>query len=181
MYQTRRRSVFIIFALAGLGVIALDQLTKHLVMAHLLLYQSIPLSKGWLNLVYVHNTGVAFGFFAGPNTFPKTLFFSGLTLIAVVVVLYFLWQAAQRRDGLQAVFLGMICGGAMGNLIDRFSIGAVIDFIDVYYKRYHWPAFNVADAAISVGVVLLILQLILKGSRGSEKAGQDAPRSVPNR
>ena len=168
------------FILAA-GVVVLDQIVKRLVTGHLLLFQSIPVAKGWLNLVYVHNTGVAFGFFDGPNTLPKTIFFSGVTLIAVIVVFFFLWKAIRERNGTQAVFLGLICGGAIGNLIDRFRTGAVIDFIDVYYKRYHWPAFNVADAAISVGVVLLILQSMFKKPGEIQEGNRDAPRSVSHR
>ncbi len=181
MRAVNRQSVLLAFVLSLVGVVGLDQLTKHLVVTRLLLHQSIPISKGWLNLVYVHNTGVAFGFFNGPNSLPKTLFFSGVTLIAVMVVFYFLFHAVQKRNGAQAVFLGMICGGAIGNLIDRFRLGSVIDFIDVYYKRYHWPAFNVADAAISVGVILLILQLMFKDSKGIQEGSRDASRSVSHR
>ncbi len=164
-----------------LGVASLDQWTKHLVVNHLMLYQSIPLKKGWLNLVYVHNTGMAFGLFNGPGNLPKTLFFSGVTLVAVLVVFYFLAHAIRNRDRGQAALLGMIGGGTIGNLCDRFHSGSVIDFIDVYYRHYHWPAFNVADAAISVGVILLILQLLFRRSRERQEGEQDASRSVSYR
>ena len=162
MQRVKRSSILLIFAMTAIVVVTLDQWTKHLVVTRLLLYQSIPVFKGWLNLVYVHNTGVAFGFFNGPNNLPKTLFFSGVTLISVCVIFYFLYNAVRMRRVFQSILLGMICGGALGNLIDRFRFGAVVDFIDVYYKKYHWPAFNVADAAISVGIILLILELIHK-------------------
>lgn len=181
MRKGKKSSVLLLFFLAAVTIAVLDQWTKHLVVSRLLLYQSIPVAKGWLNLVYVHNTGVAFGFFNGPNNFPKTLFFSGVTLISVCVILYFLWHAISMRNTVQAILLGMICGGAIGNLIDRFRIGAVIDFIDVYYKKYHWPAFNVADAAISVGIILLILQLLRKEPGKSEEANWNASRSVSHR
>ncbi|RTZ94186.1 MAG: signal peptidase II [Deltaproteobacteria bacterium] len=181
MQPVKKSTVALLFTVVTVIVVGLDQWTKHLVVTHLLLYQSIPVSKGWLNLVYVHNTGVAFGFFNGPNNLPKTLFFSGVTLISVVVVFYFLWHAFVKRDALQSIFLGMICGGAVGNLIDRFRHGAVVDFIDVYYKRYHWPAFNVADAAISVGIILLILRLLLKKPENPEEGNWNASRPVSHR
>ncbi len=162
MKQRKKFSILIVFILVMTVIIALDQWTKHLIVTRFLLYQSKEVFKGWFNLVYVHNTGVAFGFFNGPNNLPKNLFFSGVTLVSVGVVLYFLIQALAKRDIFQSVLLGMICGGAFGNLIDRFRIGAVVDFIEIYYKKYHWPAFNLADAAISVGIILLTLNLILK-------------------
>ena len=185
MQISKQRSVLLAFASSLAGVVILDQVTKHLVIGHLLFFQSIPLIPNWLNLVYVHNTGVAFGFFDGPGTFAKTLFFSGITLVAVCVVIYFLYHAVQRGRYLQGFFLGMICGGALGNLLDRFRVGAVVDFIDVHYKQYHWPAFNVADAAISAGVILLILQMILQdGSKISpefSEGDRDVSRSVSHR
>jgi signal peptidase II len=181
MQRTKKASIFFIFVLVTWIVVGLDQWTKYLIIKRLLLYQSLTIIKGWINLVYVHNTGVAFGFFNGPNNLPKTLFFSGVTLISVCVVFYFLWHAIQRRNSLQAIFLGMICGGAIGNLIDRFRIGAVVDFIDVYYKRHHWPAFNVADAAISVGIILLIMQLLLKETGEPKEVDWDASRPVSHR
>jgi len=169
MQRVKKSSIPLIFALVAVVVVTLDQSTKCLIVNRLLLHQSIPVFKGCLNLVYVHNTGVAFGFFNGPNNFPKTLFFSAVTLISVCVIFYFLYNAVRTRDVFQSILLGMICGGAVGNLIDRFRLGAVIDFIDVYYKQYHWPAFNVADAAISVGIILLILQLLLKEAGESKE------------
>ena len=143
------------------GVLALDQITKYLITKHLFMNQSIPIGRGWINLVYIHNSGVAFGFFNGPKNLSKTLLLSGITLVAVGVVFYFLWRATRERNIKQGIFLGMICGGALGNLIDRVRFGSVTDFIDIYYKNIHWPAFNVADASISVGIILLVLQLML--------------------
>ncbi len=185
MSISKQRSVLLAFASSLSGIVILDQATKHLVTTHLLFFQSIPLIPDWLNLVYVHNTGVAFGFFDGPGTPAKTLFFSAITLVAVCVVIYFLFHTVQRGLRFQGFFLGMICGGAIGNLLDRFRVGAVVDFIDVHYKRYHWPAFNVADAAISVGVIFLILQMILqdesKKSPELTEGDRDVSRSVSRR
>ncbi len=168
MKKGKKLPIFLTFLCVSFVVVGLDQWTKHLLISRLLLYQSIPIFEGWLNIVYVHNTGVAFGFFNGPNNLPKTLFFSGITLISVCVIFYFLYHALQQNDYLQSIFLGMILGGAIGNLIDRFRIGAVIDFIDVYYQKYHWPAFNIADSAISLGIIFLILHLLWK-ERGKQK------------
>jgi signal peptidase II len=173
--------VYVIFAgVLGLVVVA-DQVTKHLISSSLLLFQSKSVSRGWLNLVHVHNTGVAFGFFDGASVFPKTIFFSIITLIAVGIVLIYLKKSVEAGKYLQGFPLGLICGGAVGNLIDRFRIGAVVDFIDVYYKNYHWPAFNVADAAISVGVIFLILQVFFDDVFRHKAVNQNASGPVSDR
>ena len=184
MQIRKRRSVALSFFCSMSAIVFLDQFTKHLVKTHLLFFHSVPLIRGWLDLVYVHNTGFAFGFFDGPGNLGKTLFFTGITLASVVVIIYFLFNAIQKGDGLEGIFLGMIGGGAVGNLLDRFLVGAVVDFIDVHYKRYHWPAFNVADSAISVGVILLLLHFMFqKRQQKAElmEGNRDASRSVSHR
>ena len=173
--------IYVIFAgVLGL-VIAADQITKDLISHSLLLFQSKPVFRGWLNFVHVHNTGVAFGFFDGASVFPKTIFFSAITLIAVGIVLVYLKKAADAGILLQGLSLGLICGGAVGNLIDRFRIGAVVDFIDVYYKSYHWPAFNVADASISVGVVFLIIQVFFNNTSKEKMVSRNASGPISDR
>jgi len=173
--------IYVIFAGALGFVVVVDQITKHLISCSLLLFQSKPISRGWLNFVHVHNTGVAFGFFDGASVFPKTIFFSIITLIAVGIVLVYLKKSVEAGKRLQGFSLGLICGGAVGNLIDRFRMGAVVDFIDVYYKNYHWPAFNVADAAISAGVILLILQVFFDDTFRQKVVSQNASGPVSDR
>jgi signal peptidase II len=139
----------------SVAVIVLDQWTKWLVEVHLPHHVSEPVIPGFLNLTHVRNTGVAFGLFAtdgGEGTLLLTLL--GLAALAAVAV-YF-WHTPSQ-DRLLLVALALVVGGAVGNLIDRVSSGAVTDFVDVYVGLHHWPAFNVADSAISVGIALLAI------------------------
>ena len=176
-----KKWIYVFFVMTSGIVVFADQITKHIISQALLLFQSRPVFQGWLNLVHVHNTGVAFGFFDGASVFPKTIFFSIITLIAVGIVLVYLKKSVEAGKNLQVFSLGLICGGAVGNLIDRFRIGAVVDFIDVYYKSYHWPAFNVADAAISVGVVLLIAQVFFNDTSKEKMVNRNASGPVSDR
>ena len=140
--------------LVSLGVLVLDQWTKRLVEVHLPHHTPQPIIPGFLNLNHVRNTGVAFGLFASDVGGGWLLTLLGLAALAAVS-LYF-WFAPTRDRGL-LVALALVVGGAVGNLIDRVSSGAVTDFIDVYVGMHHWPSFNVADSAISIGIVLMAI------------------------
>ena len=145
------------FLFLSLGVILLDQWTKWLVEIHLPHHAVEPLIPGLLNLTHVRNTGVAFGLFAtstGQESGSWILTLLGLAALAAVG-LYF-WFAPSRNRGLM-IALALVVGGAVGNLIDRFTSGAVTDFIDVFVGLHHWPSFNVADSAISIGIVLMAI------------------------
>ena len=119
-----------------------------------------PLIHGLLNLTRVHNTGAAFGLMAGQPSMLRTLFFLGVSLVAMGVVLWMFFRLPQNQK-VEHVALSLIFGGALGNVIDRVRLGEVIDFIDVYFRSYHWPAFNVADSAITTGVILLMYRVLL--------------------
>jgi len=147
--------------LSGL-VIALDQLTKHLADALLAWNQPLHLLPS-LNLTLVYNTGAAFNFLSDAGGWQRW-FFVGLGLVAAVVMVIWLTRLP-RRERLGGAAVALILGGALGNVIDRVIYGHVIDFIDVYYGRWHWPAFNLADSAITVGVGLLILDGLLGARR----------------
>lgn len=135
-------------------VIAVDQVTKQLVVQHMYLFQSIHLT-GFLNLTYMQNTGAAFSILEGA---PRILFV-GLGVIVAIGIL--VWMNRQSRGHkLAAIALALILGGALGNVIDRAARGHVIDFIDFHVAHYHWPAFNAADSAITIGAVLLILDAL---------------------
>lgn len=134
-------------------IVVLDQLTKQLVELNLTQYEVIPLLP-YLNLTLAYNEGAAFSFLSDQGGWQRW-FFSGLALIVSLVLVG--WVAKLRNERLLAVTLSLIIGGAVGNLIDRVLFGHVIDFIDVYVQHWHWPAFNVADSAICVGVVLMFL------------------------
>ena len=146
--------------LAGFGLIAglvvvLDQASKAWVLEGFRLYESRPVIEGWFHLTYVRNPGAAFGLFAGSAEAFRVPFFLGVTAIALAVIAVIAWRLPKGRPLLFAS-LALVFGGAVGNLIDRVRWGEVVDFFDVFWRTHHWPAFNVADAAISVGMTLLI-------------------------
>jgi signal peptidase II len=144
------------YLFVSLGVIVLDQWTKWLVESRLPNHEANTLIPGLLNLTHVRNTGVAFGLFASQGMTGGSWLLTVLGLAALTAVGIYFWFAPSR-DRLLLIALALVVGGAVGNLIDRVSSGAVTDFIDVYVGAHHWPSFNVADSAISVGIVLMAL------------------------
>ena len=144
------------FVLGAAVIIALDQITKSAVMARFSLHETLEIIPGLFNLVYVMNPGAAFGFLADASPTFRYIFFIGVTILAAGLIVYYLVKS-NPRNLMLAGSLTLIFGGAVGNLIDRIRFGAVVDFLDVYLGASHWPAFNVADSAITVGVVLMIL------------------------
>jgi signal peptidase II len=138
----------------ALFLIVLDQSTKLAINHSMQLYQSIQLLD-FFNLTYVHNTGAAFSFLSERSGWQRWLF----SILAVVMSLMMtLWiKRLKDNETLLAVSLSLILGGAIGNLIDRLIYGYVIDFLDLYYHSWHWPAFNVADSAITIGVGLMLI------------------------
>jgi signal peptidase II len=142
------------YLLVSLAVLVLDQWTKWLVEVHLPHHTAQPIIPGFLNLNHVRNTGVAFGLFASDVGGGWLLTLAGLAALAGVS--FYFWFAPTRDRSL-LVALALVVGGAVGNLIDRVSSGAVTDFIDVYVGMHHWPSFYVADSAISIGIVLMAI------------------------
>ena len=137
----------------ALGVVILDQVTKAVVIARIPLYRTIPVIRGFFDLTHLQNTGAAFGVFAAAGSArPFLVTFLALAVFAGVLT-WSLKTPPEHR--LLQVALGLILGGAVGNLIDRLRFAAVTDFLRFYVDRWEWPSFNVADSAISVGVVLL--------------------------
>ena len=142
-------------------VVIIDQLTKLWIMTNLGLHDQQNVISGFLNLVYVTNTGAAFGFLAGSKSWLRQVFFVGVAAVALVVIMYAYGHL--KKQGRMFVYaLGLIGGGAIGNLIDRLRFGSVVDFLDFYLGGYHWPAFNIADSAITVGVGLFMLGTLLQ-------------------
>jgi signal peptidase II len=139
----------------SLLTLGLDQASKLAVDSSMRLYQSINLLP-FLNLTYVHNTGAAFSFLSDAGGWQRWLFASLAVVMSGVIGVWLV--RLQKHESLIAIALCLILGGAVGNLIDRIAYGYVIDFIDVYYKTWHWPAFNVADSAICIGVGLMLLE-----------------------
>ncbi len=142
-------------------IVGLDQITKAVVVASMKLYQSVTVIPGFFNLTYIHNPGGAFGFMAGQSQTIRTLLFIVVSILAVGFILYF-YKNTPDSHPMLAMGFALIFGGAIGNLIDRIRMGTVIDFLDVYIQHLHWPAFNVADSAISVGMAIFIFHLLFK-------------------
>jgi signal peptidase II len=138
-------------------VLVLDQASKLAIDANMQLYESIPLLP-YFNLTYVHNTGAAFSFLAQAGGWQRWLF-AGLAVVMSSIIAVWLHRL-KKHETLMAVALSLVLGGAVGNLIDRVAYGYVIDFLDVYYRDdwQHWPAFNIADSAICIGVGLMLLE-----------------------
>lgn len=142
-------------------VVIVDQLTKLWIMNNFTLHEQLNIIPGFFNLVYVTNTGAAFGFLAGDKTWLRQAFFIGVAIIALGVIV-FAFGHLKKQGRLFVYALSLIAGGAVGNLIDRLRFGSVVDFLDFYLGSYHWPAFNAADSAISVGVGLFLFGTLLQ-------------------
>jgi signal peptidase II len=160
-------------ALAAAIVIA-DQATKSEVMETMRLHESIPIVTDFFSLTYIRNPGAAFGLMAGSSQSFRLIFFA-LTSVFAVGLLGMIFFRLRTDDWAGQLSIAGIFGGAVGNLLDRVRFGEVIDFLDFYIGRYHWPAFNVADAAISVGVVVLILHFAVE--KKEEPVLQEQPPS----
>lgn len=154
--RQRRPPSFATLILLALLVVAADQYTKWLVMTRFMLHETVPVISGFFNLTYLHNTGAAFGLLAGANPAWRVSFFVGVACAALIFIL-FAFQQYRQRGRLYLIVFSLISGGAVGNLLDRVRYGSVVDFLDFYLGSYHWPAFNVADSAIVVGVGLFLL------------------------
>lgn len=139
----------------SLFILAADQISKQLAESAIQLYERVPLLP-YLNLTLTYNRGAAFSFLSDQGGWQRW-FFSVLAMVVTVVLVVWLRQL-DRANRWTAISLSLIIGGAVGNLIDRLLFGHVIDFIDLYYGQWHWPAFNVADSAITVGVVMMLLE-----------------------
>ena len=144
------------------GTVALiDQITKFIIHANLVMGERISVIPGFFNITHVHNPGGAFGLFAGQSQAVRIFVFLVISIIAVGFILW-LYRSIPKTHPMLANALALICGGAVGNLIDRIRMGEVDDFLDCYIKSYSWPAFNVADSAICIGVGIFIYHMILK-------------------
>lgn len=151
-------------------VFILDQATKWLAVAYIG-PRGIVNVLPFFDLVLVHNTGAAFGFLSQAGGW-QNIFFVAVAIVISSVILVMTYRLG-AKDRLLAVALMLVLGGALGNLVDRLRLGYVIDFLDVYYGAWHWPAFNVADSAITIGALLLILDAF--GVRGQVQSMNSRP------
>jgi len=155
-----------LLVIAG-SICILDQVSKALVVAAIDVYDTIAVIPGFFNLTHIYNPGGAFGFLARSPSEMRHLFFLGASFAAMGLILL-LYAKTPPHQRLLEWALALILGGAIGNIIDRIRIGKVIDFLDVYIKDLHWPAFNVADSAITIGICLFIYHLIFIELPGKE-------------
>lgn len=150
---------YVIFAGISTLVLAIDQGTKSYISRSMDLYSSIAVVDNFFSITFLRNRGAAFGLFA--NSVFRLPFFILVTLATLVFILYMLRKLSDQHK-LTTVALSLIFSGALGNFIDRLRLGEVTDFLDVYWRGRHWPAFNVADSAIFVGVVLIAFENSIK-------------------
>ena len=155
-----RRAVHLLI-FPALAVVVLDQATKYLVHRAIPLYGSRCLIDGFFNLVHIRNRGLVFGILNRPGIDYSRYFLIGATFIAVGLLIYWFIRLKNQGTGM-ILALSLILGGAVGNLLDRLRLGEVVDFLDFYVGAYHWPAFNVADSAITAGTFWLALQLLFR-------------------
>lgn len=157
----REHARYILLIVVSLSVLFLDQATKLQVMQTMRLHESIPVVPGFFSLTYIRNPGAAFGLLASSGPLFRLVFFGVMSLFALGL-LGTIFVRLRADEWLGHLSVAAILGGAIGNLLDRLRYGEVIDFLDFYIGRYHWPAFNVADTAITVGVFFLILHFALE-------------------
>ncbi len=148
-------------------VVVLDQVTKYLIRRTLTIHESMTVIPGVLDFTHVRNTGAAFGFLNAADFPFKTVVIAVVAMGALLGVAFYA-RSLDAEQRLPRLGLALIIGGAAGNLIDRLLIGSVVDFVDVYWGAYHFWAFNVADSAISVGVAVMILDMLGVGSHVSK-------------
>jgi signal peptidase II len=157
-----------ILLIVFLVVIALDQSTKLMIQQTLPLHKTVEIIPGFFNLIHVRNTGGAFGIFGGEKGPVGSVLFVVASLIAVGILVVLFLRVKEHEKTL-AFSLALLLSGAIGNLLDRLSYGEVIDFLDFHVSLYHWPAFNVADSAISIGIGLMALELLIKENKKPSK------------
>ena len=157
--EEMKRKYFFLSLLTS-SVIVLDQVTKYAINKSFRLGESIPIIQNFFSLTYVRNTGAAFGLLANADPAFRVPFFVLVPIVALGAIA-FIFKKIPAGDVKLSCALSLVVGGAIGNLIDRVYFGFVIDFLDFHWKyRYHFPAFNVADSAICVGVGILMLDLL---------------------
>lgn len=153
-----RAGIPLLLMIAGI-VVVLDQVTKLIIFNGLALYDEIPIIEGFFSIVHYHNPGGAFGIFAKAENGIRHILFLVVSFFALGLVFYF-YRSTPRTYRFLSISFALIFGGAIGNMIDRFRLGEVIDFLDFYIREWHWPAFNVADSAITIGICIFVFHLV---------------------
>jgi signal peptidase II len=156
----------------ALGIFILDRLTKDVIKTHVTAWETLRVIPGFFNIVHAENPGVAFGFLAESTSAWRNVFLIGLSVTVLVFISALLWKGRGPENWLLRVGLALVLGGALGNLYDRVVHGTVTDFVEVYAGQHYFPAFNVADSAISVGAALLLLDMWRGRNRKLEHAAE---------
>lgn len=151
---TNKKKFLLIFAL----IIILDQVTKIIIKANVALYERIVVIKGFFVITHVRNSGAIWGILSDHSSQAVFLIITGLSIAALVLVFYYFFKL-QAHCTLELLSLSFIIGGALGNIIDRLTQGYVVDFLDMFIKKYHWPTYNVADSFITIGVIVFIIAI----------------------
>ena len=142
-------------------VILVDQVSKALILNNLPMHQSVNVIEGLFDITHIRNPGGAFGLMANMSAATRMFVFLFLSSLAVGL-LFYLYIKTPKTHSFLATGFAMIFGGAIGNLIDRIRFGNVVDFLDFYIGKYHWPAFNIADSAITIGIFIFVFHLLFK-------------------
>ncbi len=172
----KRSSLPGLLIIAGL-VLVVDQLSKFVIYHWLPLYDEITVIPGFFSIVHYQNPGGAFGIFADTQHAFRHIFFMGVSVLALGLVFYF-YRSTPRTHRFLSTGFALIFGGAVGNMVDRFRLGQVVDFLDVYVNGWHWPAFNVADSAITIGIGIFVFHLLF-GKMPEEIIGRDHGKKAP--
>jgi signal peptidase II len=151
------------------GILLSDQVTKFMVVQKFPLYQRVEVIQGFFNFTHVRNTGGAFGIFGGEKGGIGSILFVVVSLIAVGAIVFFFIKIKENEKTLTLSF-SLILSGAIGNLIDRLRYGEVVDFLDFHLSTYHWPAFNIADSAICIGIGLMALEVLIRDRKKLKKS-----------
>jgi signal peptidase II len=158
----RSHRIRALYACVSISTLGLDQLTKELITANMAIYSTVTIVPGLFHLTLVTNRGGLFGLFHSMSDPFRSILFTVVPALAIAVILVFQYRTS-LSDVVAQTGLALILGGALGNLTDRIRLGYVIDFLDVFVGEHHWPAFNLADSVICVGVSLLLIDLLRKG------------------
>ena len=173
--KSQANTRFITWMVVALAVIIADQVTKWAIIEWVALYEKIPLNS-FINLTHQRNTGAAFSFLADAGGWQRW-FFVLLSAGVSCVIAVWLWRIRDQGQAVLAAGLALVLGGAVGNLIDRIMLGYVTDFIQVWFGAWAFPSFNIADAGISVGAALLIIDALFFSGRDEEPRPKKQPES----
>ena len=165
---------FVLLSLIVTSIVSLDQITKSYIAGSMYLHESIPILPGYFNLTYIRNPGAAFGIMGSTSSGFRLIFFF-LTSLFAMGLLITIFLRLDAHDWWGQITIASIFGGAIGNFIDRLQYGEVIDFLDFHINGYHWPAFNVADSAISIGVCSLLVLFAFEKRKPHFTPQEDPP------